>query len=53
MGAARECWRWAASVLLADSFPHLAASALLFAALALHAETRYGMMAALIDASAN
>lgn len=44
MGAARECWRWGASLLLADSFPHLAAAALLFAALALHAETRYGTL---------
>ena len=51
MGAARECWRWGASLLLADSFPHLAATALLFAALALHAETRYGTLRVLLLAA--
>ncbi len=42
MGPPRECWRWGASLLLADSFPHLTVTALLLGALALHVETRYG-----------
>jgi len=44
MRAVRECWRWGASLLLADSFAHLGATALLLGALALHVETRFGTL---------
>ena len=38
----KHCWRWGSSLLLADSFVHLVANGLLFGALALHLEGRFG-----------
>ena len=35
-------WRWLSSLLVQDSFPHLMASALLYGALSLHVELRFG-----------
>ncbi|KAK9812367.1 hypothetical protein WJX73_005520 [Symbiochloris irregularis] len=39
---ANQWWRWLSSILLADSFPHVAANAFLFACISLHVESRYG-----------
>ena len=42
MRRAGEWWRWLSSLLVQDSFPHLLASALLYGALSLHVELRFG-----------
>ena len=42
MRRAGDWWRWLSSLLVQDSFPHLCASALLYGALSLHVELRFG-----------
>eukprot|EP00884_Botryococcus_braunii_P018928 jgi/Botrbrau1/5719/Bobra.0071s0050.2 len=42
MQGGAQWWRWGSSLLVVDSAPHLAAQALLLAALGLHLEPRYG-----------
>ena len=42
MRRAGDWWRWLSSLLLQDSFPHLLAGALLYGALSLHVELRFG-----------
>jgi membrane associated rhomboid family serine protease len=42
MRAAAVWWRWLSSLVINDSFVHLAAGALLFGSLGLHLERRYG-----------
>ena len=42
MRRAGDWWRWLSSLLVQDSFPHLVASALLYGALSLHVELRFG-----------
>lgn len=37
-----DWWRWLSSLVIQGSFPHLAATALLYGALSLHVESRYG-----------
>lgn len=45
---AKQWWRWCSSLLLADSFAHAAAGALLFAVLGLHLESRFSTRATAI-----
>ena len=42
MRGAGSWWRWLSSLLVQDSFAHLAANALLLGGLGLHLERRYG-----------
>ena len=42
MREAGNWWRWLSSLVVQDSFPHLLATALLYGALSLHVEHRYG-----------
>lgn len=42
MRPAAVWWRWLSSLVIQDSFVHLAAGALLFGGLGLHLERRYG-----------
>lgn len=42
MRRAGDWWRWPSSLLVQDSFPHLLAGALLYGALSLHVELRFG-----------
>ena len=42
MRRAGDWWRWLSSLLVQDSFPHLLAGALLYGALCLHVELRFG-----------
>ena len=42
MRRAGDWWRWLSSLLVQDSFPHLLAGALLYGALSLHVELRFG-----------
>jgi hypothetical protein len=41
-------WRWLSSLMIQDSFVHLAANTLLFGGLGLHLERRYGTMRTLL-----
>lgn len=42
MRQAGNWWRWLSSLVVQDSFPHLLSTALLYGALSLHVEHRYG-----------
>lgn len=44
MRPAAVWWRWLSSLVIQDSFVHLAAGALLFGGLGLHLERRYGTL---------
>ena len=48
MRQAGNWWRWLSSLVIQDSFPHLLATALLYGALSLHVEGRYGTRRAVL-----